>query len=89
MKQGYPLFEVYQPSKEEIELESVQRPVLEKLSNAGFGVKVADNTYMDIPCIIGNGDFPLEVYRLVDNEPTLIQIFNKWEEIEKFANAMN
>ncbi|MBQ7067148.1 MAG: hypothetical protein IJN92_10055 [Lachnospiraceae bacterium] len=89
MKQGYPLFRVYRPSKEEIELENFQRPVLEKLSNAGFGVKVADNTYMDIPCRVDSDTLPLEMYCLDNNEPTFVKTFYKWEEIEKFASEIN
>lgn len=89
MKQGYPLFRVYTPSKEEIELENFQRPVLEKLSNAGFGVKVADDTYMDMPCRVDKNTLPLEVYCLNNDEPKLVQIFHKWEEIEEFASTIN
>ena len=89
MEQGYPLFRVYKPNRKQIELENLQRPVLEKLSNAGFGIKVADDTYMDMPCRLDSNNFPLEVCHLVKNEPTIVQIFNKWEEIEEFANTIN
>ncbi len=89
MKQGYPLFKVYKPSKEEVELENRQHPILEKLSNAGFGVKVADDTYMDMPCRVDSNTLPLEVYCFNNPEPVFVQIFYKWEEIEEFASTIN
>ena len=88
MEQG-PIFRVYKPSKKEIELADSQRPVLDKLDNAGYGVKVADDTYMDMPWMVNSDSLPLEVYCFDNDEPTFVQIFYKWEEIEKFASTIN
>lgn len=89
MEQGYPIFRVYEPTKEEKELENRQRSVLEKLSEKGYGIKIDDDFYMDMPCRLDNNNFPLEIYHLVNNEPNMVQIFHKWEEVEKFASTIN
>lgn len=89
MKHNYPIFKIHKPSAKEIELANHQRPILEKLSDAGFGVKVADDTYMEMPWRVDSDTLPLEVYCLNDDEPAFVQTFNNWEEIEKFASTIN
>ena len=89
MKHNYPIFKIHKPSAKEIELANRQRPVLEKLSDAGYGIKVADDTYMEMPWRVDSDTLPLEVYRFDDTEPIFVQIFNKWEEIEEFASTIN
>lgn len=85
----YPLFRVYEPSKEEIELEKNQSPILEKLSDMGFGIKIADDMFMDMPCMIHKNNYPLELYRCVDNVLTHVQTFYSWDEIREFSKSIN
>lgn len=85
----YPIFRVYKPSKEEQALTEIQKPVLEKLSASGFGVKISDDIFMDIPCRIDENNYPFELYSCINNIPTLTKTFQSWEEIEKFANSIN
>lgn len=90
MEQNYPMFKVHKASKREIELEKRQQPYLEKLSNAGYGIKVADDTYMDMPCYVDENCLPLEVYHCkAKQEPTFVKNFTTWEELKEFANTIN
>lgn len=90
MVQNYPIFKVHKASRREIELEKKQQPYLEKLSNAGYGIKVSDDIYMDMPCYVDKKCLPLEVYHFKEQqEPEFIKIFTKWEELEEFASALN
>lgn len=85
----YPIFSVYIPSKEEQALEEIQKPVLEKLSASGFGVKISDDIFMDIPCRIDKNNYPLDLYRCVDNVLTPAKTFYSWEEILEFSKSIN
>ena len=90
MKQGYPLFIVRdKQTQEEMERERIQRPILEKLDKKGFGIKIEEDFYMGMPCMLFDNNYPLEIYKFLNNAPTLIQTFYNWEEIEKFANSIN
>ena len=84
-----PIFSVYKPSKEEQALAEIQKPVLEKLSTSGFGVKISDDIFMDMPCRIDENNYPFELYRCANNVMVLVRTFQNWEEIEKFANSIN
>lgn len=55
----------------------------------GFGVKIADDMFMDMPCRIDKNNYPLEVYRCVDNVPMLVKTFYSWEEIREFSKSIN
>lgn len=85
----YPIFRVYKPSKEEQALAEIQELVLEKLSVSGFGVKISDDIFMDMPCRIDENNYPFELCCCIDNVPTVVKTFYSWEEIEKFANSIN
>lgn len=88
-KGNYPRFVVQDKiSEKDLELERFQQPVLDKLSGAGYGVKVMDDLYMDIPCLLKDNNYPLELYHLVDDKPALVRTFYKWEEVAEFANEL-
>ena len=70
-------------------MENHQRPILKKLSDAGYGVKVADNTFMDMPCRVDSKSLPLEVYYFNSETPVFVKMFNTWEEIVEFAGTVN
>lgn len=92
MEQGYPRFMVYredEQTQEERERERIQSAILEKLDKNGFGIKIEEDFYMGMPCMLLDNNYPLEIYKFVNNTPTLIQTFYSWDEIEKFANSIN
>ena len=84
----YPLFSVCIPSEEEKNLEEIQRPILEKLSDRGFGVKITDDIFMDMPCRIDNNNYPFEIYRCIDNVLVLVKTFYSWDEIIEFCKSI-
>ena len=85
---GFPLFQVCKPSKAELEIEKYQSPILEKLSNAGYGVKVGVDVYMDMPCRLDDDNFPIEVCRCITDKLVICRSFRNWKEIEEFADSI-
>lgn len=72
-------------TEEEIRLKNLQKDVLTKLDNMGYGVKLAEGIYLPMPSLIDENSYPVEIFNS-DNQPG--HIFQNWEEIQKFCDSL-
>lgn len=66
----------------------VQKPILEKLSNMGFGVKNEDGTFANMPMKITSSDYPFALYLHLNYKPLFIKTFHNWDELYEFFCAI-
>lgn len=71
---------------EEINLVNYQKAVLSVMKNNGFGIRVTEDMYFSMPCLLRDDDFPIEVYQ--KNTDTLI-CFSTWKELEEYSNKIS
>lgn len=77
-----PLFLISKSTDEELKLADVQKPILEKLDELGFGVYIEKDLYLPIPMFFKDDHFPVDLYDShIDGKITV----QNWNELTKLA----